>query len=51
VHKSRLGALVIDCHTDDLVDTTAFWTGALGCEAVPGPGDDRYVSLRGLPAR
>ena len=47
MHKSRLGALVIDCHTDDLAEATAFWTGALGYEAVPDPSDDRYVSLRG----
>ena len=47
MHKSRLGDLVIDCHTDDLAEATAFWTGALGYEAVPDPSDDRYVSLRG----
>ncbi len=47
MHKSRLGALVIDCRTEDLAEATAFWTGALGYAVAPGPSDDRYVSLVG----
>ncbi|EDP65084.1 hypothetical protein BAL199_22049 [alpha proteobacterium BAL199] len=47
MHKSRLGALVIDCKTDDLAEATAFWTGALGYSAAPDQSDDRYVSLTG----
>lgn len=47
MHKSRLGALVIDCRTDDLAEATAFWTGALGYDAAPDQPDDRYVSLIG----
>lgn len=30
MHKSRLCALVIDCHTDDLEGATRFWSEALG---------------------
>lgn len=49
MHKSRLGALVIDCRTEDLAGATAFWTGALGYDVAPGEPDpdDRYVSLAG----
>lgn len=47
MHKSRLGALVIDCRTDDLADATAFWTGALGYDVAPDQPDDRYVALLG----
>ena len=47
MHKSRLGALVIDCKTDDLAEATAFWTGALGYSAAPDQSDDRYVSMTG----
>lgn len=47
MHKSRLGALVIDCRTEDLAEATAFWTRALGYDVEPGQPDDRYVSLVG----
>lgn len=30
MHKSRLGDIVIDCHTDDLRKEAAFWSAALG---------------------
>ena len=33
MHKSRLGALVIDCQTDDLGEAAAFWSAALGRDA------------------
>lgn len=29
-HRSRLGAVIIDCQTEDLTDATAFWSGVLG---------------------
>jgi len=32
MHRSRIGALVIDCHTEDLEASAAFWSAALGCE-------------------
>ena len=47
MHKSRLGALVIDCKTQDLTEATAFWTAALGYRAAPQQTDDRYVGLVG----
>lgn len=45
MHKSRLGAIVIDCQTqDDLEREAEFWGGALGC--TPERSDDaRYVRL------
>src|SRR5687768_18602917 len=30
VHKSRLGNIVIDCQTDDLLSEAQFWSGVLG---------------------
>ena len=49
MHKSQLGALVIDCRTDDLFREAEFWGAALGC-AVERPEDQRnprYVRLQG----
>ena len=31
MHKSRLGNIVIDCRTDDLLSEARFWAAALGC--------------------
>ena len=47
VHKSRLGNIVIDCRTDDLLSEARFWSGVLG---YPLPKDDldstgRYIQL------
>lgn len=47
MHKSRLGALVIDCRAEDLATATAFWAGTLGYTAAGDQVDDRYVELRG----
>jgi hypothetical protein len=30
MHKSRLGNIVIDCHTNDLLPQAQFWSAALG---------------------
>jgi hypothetical protein len=30
MHKSRLGNIVIDCQTDDLLSAAQFWSSALG---------------------
>lgn len=30
MHKSRLGNIVIDCHTEDLLSAAQFWSAALG---------------------
>lgn len=48
MHKSRLGTIVIDCHTEDLKQAAAFWTGALGREASAAESqtDDKYIELQ-----
>ena len=48
MHKSRLGTIVIDCHTDDLEQEAAFWSAALGCEIGRRhePGDENYLLLK-----
>jgi Glyoxalase-like domain len=49
MHKSRLGALVIDCRTDDLPRQAQFWSEALGYTVVPPEPDwdGKYISLAG----
>lgn len=49
MHKSRLGAVIIDCHTDDLEASARFWAEALGRKAKrPGkPEDVNYIWLEG----
>ena len=47
MHKSRLGAVVIDCQGEAMASDAAFWSRALG-RAIDEPNsDDRYVSLAG----
>lgn len=47
MHKSRLGNIVIDCPTDDLLREAAFWSASLGC---PLPedvsGSSRFIQLQ-----
>ena len=46
MHKSRLGALVIDCQTDDLSNAVGFWSAALGRDAAMNDQHNpRYVKL------
>jgi hypothetical protein len=49
MHQSRLGALVIDCRTDDLPRAARFWSQALGYQVVPPKpdGDGKYIELAG----
>jgi len=47
-HKSRLGALVIDCRCDDLAEHVTFWSRALGYEPVYFDEEPDYVGL-GVP--
>ncbi len=50
MHKSRLGSVVIDCRTDDLLSEARFWSAALGCplpEDVDASG--RYIRLETRP--
>ncbi len=51
MHKSRLGAIVIDCETDDLDRQAEFWSRALGCAAgrSPQPDEQDYVTLDTAP--
>lgn len=46
MHKSRLGNVVIDCHTGDLLSAARFWSAALG---YPLPRDtdatSRFIQL------
>ena len=45
-HKSRLGAIVIDCKCDDLAEHSAFWCKALGlAPASDQPDPEKYVGL------
>ena len=51
MHKSQLGALIIDCQTDDLFEDAEFWSAALGAKAEQ-PDDqsnDRYVRVESQP--
>jgi hypothetical protein len=47
MHRSRLGDLVIDCHSDDLLAAAEFWSEALG---YPLPSDvkssDKFIQLQ-----
>lgn len=48
MHKSRLGALIVDCETDDLEREAQFWAEALGGRI--GRRDERYIEILGDPA-
>ena len=47
MHKSRLGAIVIDCEAEDSSGVEAFWSEALGCAAQRSddPANQNYVKL------
>lgn len=49
MHKSRLGAIIIDCQTNDLDVDAEFWAQALGRKArrSPSPDEIDYVELVG----
>ncbi|MGF1609817.1 MAG: VOC family protein [Kiloniellales bacterium] len=51
MHKSRLGALVIDCLTDDFDRDMAFWSQALGrtIQRYDDPGFQHYAGLKTAP--
>ena len=51
MHRSRLGALIIDCRTEDLRAASAFWGRALGYKSVPfaDPANANYVHLETGP--
>ena len=49
MHKSRLGALVVDCQSDNLFEYAEFWGSVLGSEPESQEGqiNQRYVRLNG----
>jgi hypothetical protein len=51
MHKSRLGALVVDCQSEDLFEHAEFWGAVLGSEPESQGGqiNQRYVRLNGTP--
>lgn len=51
MHHSRLCALVLDCHTNDLAAATRFWSAALGkpIATLDQDGDGRYAELATAP--
>ena len=48
MHHSRLCAIVIDCHVDELAPVADFWSRALGkpIASVDQDGDGRYAELQ-----
>ena len=50
MHKSRLGALIIDCQSQDLERDAAFWSAALGGSLSRRSADGRYIDVEGDPA-
>ena len=53
MHKSRLGALVVDCQSDDLSEQARFWSAALGAEpeSQEGQVNSKYIRLSGAPSQ
>lgn len=50
MHKSRLGAIIVDCQTDSLEREAKFWGAALGGSVVRPANTGRYIDLCGDPA-
>jgi len=38
MHKSRLGALIVDCQSENLFENARFWGAALGSKPEPQGG-------------
>lgn len=50
MHKSRLGNIVIDCQTNDLLSEAKFWSAALGYPLPEDPGaDGKFIQLVTAP--
>ena len=50
MHKSRLGNVVIDCRTGDLLREARFWSEALGCDLPDdASADNKYITLQTKP--
>jgi len=52
MHKSRLGALVVDCQSENLFEYAEFWGAVLGSEPESQEGqiNQRYLRLNGAPS-
>jgi len=50
MHKSRLGAIIVDCQTDNLEREAEFWSAALGGNVERPAHTGRYIDLSGDPA-
>jgi hypothetical protein len=48
MHRSRLGAIVIDCQGLDIADSAAFWSAALGAAPDVPPQPEDAKKYRGL---
>ena len=47
MHKSRLGNVVIDCRTENLLREARFWSAALGCPLPDdATADSEYITLQ-----
>jgi hypothetical protein len=50
MHKSRLGNIVIDCQTGDLMGDAKFWSAALGCSLPKdAQASDKFIQLQTRP--
>lgn len=50
MHKSRLGNIIIDCQTDDLLPKAQFWSNALGCPLPKNPdATSKFIQLETQP--
>ena len=47
MHKSRLGAVIVDCQSDDLEGEVEFWSAALGGSPSRRSDDGRYIEIEG----
>ena len=51
MHKSRLGNIVIDCRTNDLLSEARFWSAALGCPLPKGLDPaSRFIQIETSPS-
>lgn len=49
MHKSRLGAVIVDCQTEDLFEAAGFWSAALGAktEQAGEQANPKYIRMEG----
>jgi hypothetical protein len=49
MHHSRLCTVIIDCQTTDLTSAAAFWSRALGHDAIVDSNNPSYIALATRP--